>query len=67
MKILSLLTIADFKAEKQILEEFVPGLNLWKGLAIWINTFAEEYNKRDFFEILKECYDEEILKGGKNV
>ena len=56
------LSIADFKAEKRALERFIPEENIWKSLAIWINTFGGD-NKRAFFDILVECHNEELLRG----
>lgn len=52
------LSIADFAAEKRALEEYVPDVNVWKGLAIWINTFAGVAHP-GFCAILMECYEEE--------
>ncbi len=57
-------TIIDFKAEKEALRKFTPEENVWKGLALWINTFIREESKRAFFEILAEDYQEATLNGG---
>lgn len=61
------LSIEDFKAEMKFLRAFVPDLNVWQGLARWINSFAEENQKVVFSEILQECVKESMLNEGENV